>query len=150
MSHEPRIATMEDLPAVEAIVKAAYSRYVPRMGREPGPMSDDYSAHIREGRVHVLDDGGGIKGLLVLIAEENTMLLDNVAVAPAAQKLGFGRKLLEFAEHAARGAGHGSIRLYTNVLMTENIAMYTRIGYRETHRGERKGLHAVYMTKVLE
>ena len=33
--------------------------------------------------------------------------------------------------------------------MTENIALYSRIGYVETHRAEEKGLRRVYMTKSL-
>jgi hypothetical protein len=41
MGHEIRIAILEDCPAVEAIVTAAYSHYVPRIGREPAPMGDD-------------------------------------------------------------------------------------------------------------
>jgi hypothetical protein len=57
--------------------------------------------------------------------------------------------LLEFAEDAARVAGFGAIRLYTNAAMAENIALYLRIGYRETHRGEEKGLRRVYMRKPL-
>jgi hypothetical protein len=34
-------------------------------------------------------------------------------------------------------------------MMTENIALYTSLGYHETHRGEEHGLHRVYMAKPL-
>jgi len=149
MSHNLRLATIMDRPLVEAIVRGAYSHYVPRIGREPGPMLDDYGSLIRDGRVHVLDDDGTIRGILVLIPEEDTMLLDNVAVAPSSQGKGFGRRLLEFAEQVARQGGYRSIRLYTNEVMTENIALYARIGYLETNRGEEKGLRRVYMIKAL-
>jgi len=110
-------------------------------------MGDDYGAHILQGRVYVLETEGTVQGILVLIPEINTMLLDNVAVASSAQGLGFGRALLEFAEQAARHAGFHSIRLYTNEAMTENIALYSRLGYVETHRVEEKGFRRVYMTK---
>ena len=149
MGHEIRIATADDRAAVEAIVKAAYSHYVPRSGREPGPMGDDYAVLIRAEQVHVIDSAGTVQGLLVLLPEKDAMLLDNVAVDPVRQGLGIGRKLLEFAEQAALKAGYRSIRLYTNEAMTENIALYSRIGYVETHRGEEKGLRRVYMTKQL-
>jgi len=33
--------------------------------------------------------------------------------------------------------------------MTENIALYSRIGYVETYRAEEKGLRRVHMTKLL-
>ena len=149
MTPDPRIAVIEDRPAVEAVVNAAYGGYVSRIGQPPGPMLDDYEGLIRDGRVHVIEHGGVVQGILVLIPEADAMLLDNVAVAPAAQGLGLGRTLLVFAEQAARLAGYGCIRLYTNEAMTENIALYLRIAYRETHRGEEKGLRRVYMTKVL-
>jgi ribosomal protein S18 acetylase RimI-like enzyme len=77
------------------------------------------------------------------------MLLDNIAVDPACQGAGLGRELLAFAEQTARAAGHDVIRLYTNAAMTENIALYTRIGYAETHRVGEKGFRRVYMEKKL-
>jgi hypothetical protein len=33
--------------------------------------------------------------------------------------------------------------------MVENIAMYSRNGYIETHRAEEKGVRRVYMAKLL-
>jgi ribosomal protein S18 acetylase RimI-like enzyme len=112
-------------------------------------MLDDYGALIEEGRVHVVERNGAVEGILVLIPGKDAMLLDNVAVAPAAQGLGLGRKLLEFAERTAIERGYRRIRLYTNEAMTENIALYSRIGYSETHRAEEKGLRRVYMVKAL-
>jgi GNAT superfamily N-acetyltransferase len=138
-----------DLQAVEDIVRTAYSRYVARIGREPGPMRDDYRLLIAERRVSVIEHEGCVQGILVLIPQTDAMLLDNVAVAPAAQGLGLGRKLLEFAEQAAVASGFRSIRLYTNEAMTENIALYSRAGYAETHRVEENGLKRVYMVKPL-
>jgi len=149
MKDDLRLATTEDLTAVEEIVRAAYFPYVSRIGREPGPMLDDYRKLIADRRVHVVEQDGIVSGILVLIPERDVMLLDNVAVAPSAQGLGLGRKLLEFAEHAAQDAGLRSIRLYTNEAMTENISLYSRIGYSETHRAAEKGLRRIYMTKQL-
>jgi len=149
MKGDLRLATTEDLTAVEEIVRAAYFPYVSRIGREPGPMLEDYRKSIADRRVHVVEQDGVVSGVLVLIPERDAMLLDNVAVAPSAQGLGLGRKMLEFAERAARDAGLRSIRLYTNEAMTENISLYCRIGYCETHRAEEKGLRRIYMTKQL-
>ena len=149
MTPAPHVATAQDRPAVEAVVRAAYSPYVPRIGREPGPMLDDYGALIREGRVYVVGRGGAVKGVLVLIPQQDAMLLDNVAVAPDAQGTGVGRAMLQFAEQAARDAGYGTVRLYTNEAMTENLALYARIGYAETHRAVEKGLRRVYMAKAV-
>jgi ribosomal protein S18 acetylase RimI-like enzyme len=149
MQPYPRLATRDDLDAVEDIVRAAYSHYVRRIGRKPAPMLADYGALIEEGRVYVVERDGAVQGVLVLIPEETSMLLDNVAVAPAAQGLGLGRSMLEFAERAAIDHGYRLIRLYTNEAMTENIALYCRIGYSETHRAEENGLRRVHMAKQL-
>jgi ribosomal protein S18 acetylase RimI-like enzyme len=147
MDQDLRAATSNDLGAVEAIVRSAYSHYVSRIGREPGPMRDDYAQLIRDGRVHVIEHDGKVQGILVLISQQDAMLLDNVAVSPSAQGLGLGRKMLKFAEAAAVDAGYRLIGLYTNEAMTENIELYSRIGYCETHRAEENGLRRVYMTK---
>jgi ribosomal protein S18 acetylase RimI-like enzyme len=149
MQPHPRPATRDDLGPVEQIVRTAYSPYVPRIGRAPQPMLDDYRALIEAGRVYVLECDGAVQAILVLIPEKDSMLLDNVAVAPAAQGLGLGRRMLEFAERTAIDRGCRCMRLYTNEAMTENIALYSRIGYCETHRAEENGLRRVHMAKQL-
>jgi hypothetical protein len=50
---DPRPAIPADRPAIEEIVRDAYSPYIDRVGRQPGPMLDDYEALIRAGRVYV-------------------------------------------------------------------------------------------------
>ena len=144
-----RKATEADRAAVEEIVRLAYDGYVSRMGRRPGPMDDDYAALIEAGLVEVLVDEERIRGLLVLIPEDGLMLLNNIAVHPDARGKGLGRLLLEQAERRAREANCIAIRLYTHETMTENIALYSRIGYCETHRATEKGLARVFMTKPL-
>ena len=146
----PRPATPADRAAVEDVVRQAYSPYVARIGRPPGPMGDDYGALIAEGRVRVMERNGAVQGVLVLIPQSDALLLDNVAVAPAAQGTGLGRALLQFAEAQARQLGFPQLRLYTNEAMTENIGLYSRLGYAETHRAEEKGLKRVYMAKRLD
>ncbi len=144
-----RPATTADLTAIEALVEAAYSPYIPRMGQKPGPMLDNYAAHIGNGHTHVLEIADDIAGVIVLVPKADSMLLDNVAVSPAHRGQGHGATLLRFAEATARAACLPSITLYTHVTMTENIALYQRIGYVETHRATEAGLHRVYMSKTL-
>lgn len=149
MTETLRPARPSDLAQVEAVVTGAYTPFIARIGRKPGPMLDDYAGLIAAGHVHVIDRDGAVQAILVLIPEGDTLLLDNVAVRPGQQGRGLGRILMEFAERTALAMGCDSIRLYTNVLMTENIAIYIARGYHETHRAEEKGLHRVYMRKPL-
>ena len=77
------------------------------------------------------------------------MLIYSVAIAPAYQQRGLGRRLLAWAEAEAQQAGYAQIRLYTNALMKENIALYTRLGYIETRREPFHELTIVHMRKSL-
>jgi ribosomal protein S18 acetylase RimI-like enzyme len=144
-----RIANAADAAAVHAIVDAAYRSYIPRIGKSPGPMLDDYARRIADGQVWILDGAGEMIGILVLEDTPDGLLLDNIAVAPDQQGKGHGRTLLDFAEAEAARRGWNEIRLYTNALMTENIALYRRIGYLETSRVTEKGFDRVYMMKRL-
>jgi ribosomal protein S18 acetylase RimI-like enzyme len=134
---------------VHAIVDAAYRSYIPRIGKPPGPMLDDYTKRIADGQVWILADASDIVGILVLEQTPDEFLLDNIAVAPGQQGKGHGRTLLDFAEAEAKRRGWSEIRLYTNALMTENIALYRRIGYRETSRVTENGFDRIYMSKQL-
>ena len=148
---EPRIraATAADVPAIADIVEQAYRHYIARMGKPPGPMLDDYAARVLEGVVSVLEDAAAIAGIIVLLPTTNYLLLDNVAVSPARQGLGLGRRLLAFAEAEALRRGYHEIRLYTHQTMVENQRLYKSIGYEETGRGTQAGYDRVFMRKRL-
>ena len=77
------------------------------------------------------------------------LLLDNIAVRPDRQGEGLGLRLIGFAEGETRRLGHAELRLYTHVIMTENIALYARVGFVETGRGREAGYDRVFMTKRL-
>ena len=142
-----RPAVPAEAGAVRDVVHAAYRHYIPRIGKPPGPMLDDYAQRIAAGQTWVLESDGRIVGILVLEETPEGFLLDNIAVLPDCHGKGFGRALLEFAEAEARRRGHAAIYLYTHALMTENIALYRRVGYVETHRVSEKGFDRVYMKK---
>ena len=135
--------------AVSEVVHAAYRHYSARIGKPPGPMLDDYAQRVADDQVWVLEEAGLIVGILVLEETPSGFLLDNVAVLPDRQGKGYGRRLMAFAEAEARRRGFAAIQLYTHALMTENIALYRRLGFVETRRGNEKGYDRVYMTKRL-
>lgn len=144
-----RAATQSDVDAVAGCVRAAYRRYVRRIGKRPGPMREDYRRVIGERTVMVAEDDGKVLGVLVAGPARRGFLLDNVAVHPAAQGRGVGRALLRQAEDEAKRAGHRAIWLYTHERMTESRALYARIGYVEFARRIEHGFPRVYMRKRL-
>jgi ribosomal protein S18 acetylase RimI-like enzyme len=96
-------------------------------------MDDDYPALVAAGEVWLLVDDR-LAGLVVLRTVDEYLLVDNVAVDPERQGEGLGRALLAFAEHEARLRELDELRLYTNVAMTENIALYRQLGWHEFDR----------------
>lgn len=144
-----RRAGVPDAPAIAACVDAAYRHYIPRIGKPPGPMLADYATAVQEREVWVAELDGAIVGTLVLVPAGDHLLLDNIAVHPDSQGQGLGRMLLEFADREALRQGFSELRLYTHRLMTENIALYTRIGWEETGRGEQNGYDRVFFRKRL-
>lgn len=144
-----RPANSADAKAVRAVVIAAYEPFIARIGKPPAPMSDNYAQRIADGAAFVLEDGGRIRGVLILEHRPDGMLLNNVAVHPESQGRGYGRTLIAHAEAEARQHGYRQIRLYTHVLMTENQALYRRVGFIETGRVSEEGFDRVYMVKEL-
>jgi GNAT superfamily N-acetyltransferase len=142
-----RLATPAEAVTLQAIAREAYQRYVPRIGREPAPMSADYHAAVRGGQAWVAADQGQVIGFAVLIAQPDHLLLENLAVLPSRQGSGAGSRLLALAEDEARRLRFAEIRLYTNEAMTENLAYYPRRGYVETHRAEQDGFRRVFFSK---
>jgi ribosomal protein S18 acetylase RimI-like enzyme len=97
----------------------------------------------------LVEPNGEIVGLIVLGVSDEGFLVDNVAVDPSHQGSGVGRALLEHAEVAARRAGFDSICLYTHEEMSENLALYSRIGYVEYDRRLHGDACLVYLRKKL-
>ena len=142
-----RSATSGDVAKVTAFVNAAYGHYEERIGVVPRPMTDDYTEFIQNCRVTLAESGEIIVGVIVLTVTDDGFLIENVAVDPSYRGKGIGKALLAFAEAEARRAGFDSIYLYTHEKMTENIALYSRIGYVEYERRSQEDFSLVYMRK---
>lgn len=144
-----RRASPNDADIVAALTDAAYATYISRLGRKPQPMTADYRHLATDHPVWLFYLGDQPAGVLVLMFEAEAVLIYSVAVSPSYQKQGLGRYLLDWAEHQARQAGYSRLRLYTNELMVENIALYQRLGYVETGRESYLGSTLVHMAKPL-
>jgi GNAT superfamily N-acetyltransferase len=144
-----RPAVPSDAPGVAACVCEAYVHYIERIGRQPGPMLEDYSKVIAESSVHVAVQAGKVLGAIVLMETDEGFYVDNVAVRPAVKGSGVGRALLELAEQQARRKGYASIYLATHELMAENRELYARIGYVEYDHRVVNGYPRVYFRKAL-
>lgn len=146
----PRRAASADVPAVAELARRAYGKWVSVIGAEPQPMGADYEAIVANDVVWVVDGAQGLAGCLVLQKQADHLLIWSVAVDPAAQGAGLGKRLMGFAERQARDLGFAEIRLYTNARFTANRDLYARLGYVETHQDEIDGRTRVHMRKELK
>ena len=122
-------ATPKDAAAIRDLVRSAYAKWVPIMGREPLPMTADYDLAVRTHIIDMMIVDRELSGLIDLVPEPDCVLILNVAIKPDQAGKGYGRALMAHAVDVARSLGHTRLRLYTNKLMAENIALYLKLGY---------------------
>ena len=143
------LATAIDLHNVKTCARLAYTKYLARMDRQPAPMVADFAHQIALGQIYVATSGSLFSGFVVFYKESDHIHLENIAVMPESSGKGIGKALIEFVEQCAHDAEINAIELYTNEVMTENIAIYTRLGYEETERKREDGFNRVYFSKLL-
>jgi ribosomal protein S18 acetylase RimI-like enzyme len=147
--HFIRQAQPTDQGAIIACVHAAYAKYIARMGKKPAPSLANYALLIAQEVVYVLANEEGIQGVLVMMPQERSMFVENVAIDPRFQGQGLGRVLMTFVEQQARRYRLDEIRLYTNELMTENLHFYRQLGFEEEERRIEDGYHRIFLRKTL-
>lgn len=146
----PRPARPDEGAEITALVRAAFARYVPRIGAEPAPMGLDWAACITAGEVFAIDGAdGALAAVARLVPEADALLVDTVAVREGLRGTGLGRALIDLAEAQARARGLPRLRLYTNVLMHENRALYARLGFMATTEGGEAPYRRVYMERAV-
>ena len=146
-ARELRQAVEADAPAIRALTREAYAKWVLTIGREPKPMTADYVEAVRNHRIDLLFLDGKLAALIEMIPDVDHLLIENIAVSPALQGSGLGRELMAYAEHVAASLGHTEIRLYTNKLFAENVVLYRKLGYAVDREEAFKGGLTVYMSK---
>lgn len=141
---EIRAATIDDATELKRCMTDAYSAYESRMGNSTlPPMETDYAEEIASFPTWVATLDGKIVGGLTMIFAEDHASIANIAVRPGAQGHGLGRRLMEFADAKAREKGLCETRLATHVLLSENVSLYSHLGWSEYDRDETR----VFMKK---
>jgi len=145
--HAIRRATADDAGSISRLVHRAYSKWIPVVGHEPKPMKADYLRAVDDHEVWVLDGERGCVAVLELIPGPDHLLVENVAVEPALQGQGLGRRLMHFAETEAARRGLDEVRLFTNERFTDDLTFYDRLGYTEFDREPYGDSRLVFLAK---
>lgn len=144
-------ATPDHVPTIKEMVVAAYSKYIPRIGKKPAPMVADYYELMKTREIFVLEreEDHKVLGSIVICIDSDmaAININNLVVDPETQGKGLGRLLMNFAENLAKERGCKAVKLFTNIKMYENIALYPKLGYVETDRREEDGYERVFFRK---
>ncbi len=135
---------------IRDIVRAAYSKWVPVIGREPLPMTVNYADAVSRNDFELACFDGAVVGVMETCLRDDHLWIENVAVLPDRQGKGIGRALLAHAERKAGHAGVPEVRLLTNEAFAANVALYARTGYAVDRRESFMGGTTVYMSKKVD
>ncbi len=126
-----RKATARDADDIRRIIENAYADWATRL-----PDLPDVAAGIEDeidaGRMHILESGGAIVGVLNTARHENALHVMNIAVDTKHGGKGIAKALLAYAETLAKGAGATCLALATHKDMAGNVSMYEHLGWRVT------------------
>lgn len=150
-----RGALPSDYNGVDRVLRAAFTPYVRKLGREIGPdYNSGLGASIERGDVYVAVDADQVAGAAVTERQDGGLYLDRLAVDPARQGTGLGSWLLVRLEEVARARGVPAMSLFTAEMAVANVRLYQRHGFEIVERGppaHGKDSHMrVYMVKRLQ
>jgi len=121
---------------VDRILRAAFTPYIRKLGREIGPdYNSRLAASIDRGDVYVAVDTTQVAGVAVTERQDGGLYLDRLAVDPARQRSVLGSFLLVRLEEVARAGGAPTMSLYTAEMMEHLVRLYSRHGFEIVHRG---------------
>ncbi|MEU1319034.1 GNAT family N-acetyltransferase [Streptomyces tibetensis] len=132
-----RLATRAELPALQAIERAAGSPFrelgMPEIADDEPPALDVLERYRRAGRCWIAVDEGdeGDLPAAYLLAEpvDGALHIEQVSVHPRAARRGVGRALLAHAADRAREEGLTALTLTTFTDVPWNAPYYARLGF---------------------
>lgn len=140
-----------DARSLREIAESAYAVYVARIGKRPEPMDLDYQQVALEQVIRIACVNGIPAGFVAHTLDDSAgqILIHNLAIDPAHQRMGLGSLLLGAAETSGKVAGMAYSELYTNALMVENLAFYENRDYEILDRRTVRGYDRIFLRKKL-
>ncbi len=145
---------VDDAGQVLAVQRAAFvTEALIYDSPDMGPLTQtltEVEYELRDNLGYVAVSGDRIVGAARAVASAEVLLIGRIAIAPDQQGAGIGPQLLAAVE--ARGAELGCVvaELFTGSLSADNLALYERLGYRESTRiPQDDGTEQVFLRKPL-
>lgn len=131
-----RLAHPSEAADADRVLRAAFTPYLRRLGREIPPGYYGWlPASIERGDLFVADEGGVVVGVAATERRDRELFLDRLAVDPAKQGTGLGRWLLQRLDEVGTARGDQSLSLITAEMMDHLVKLYASHGFEIVHRG---------------
>ncbi len=126
-----RLATPADRPRLIPLINAAFAIETFLEGTRTD--EERLAANLRKGSILLAEDGGGrLLGCVYTEVRGERGYLGQLAVDPAHQGAGLGRRIVEAAEEHLRKQGCEAVDISVLSLRPELLPIYRRYGYVET------------------
>ena len=129
----------------QAVLTLVQSAFASMDGRIDPPSSANrltaaaIAQQAEEGVVLIAERDGTPVGCVFLTPRSDSMYLGKLAVLPALSRRGLGRRLVDACFKECRERGVSEIELQVRVELTENHAIFSALGFRETGRTAHDG-----------
>ena len=148
-----RPAGADDVPAIVALLNTAFAMERAFMDRERIYLPE-VEAYMKAGAYFVVDaEDGALDACMYLEPRGDRMYLGMLAVNPARQGSGLGKRMMTLAEQRTAAAGCQALDIRVVNLRTELPPFYRRLGFVEcgtaplTDPALKTPAHFIHMTK---
>lgn len=125
-----RLATTSDIPALAAMINAAFVVESFLHGTRTNP--EHLEAQMRTGRILIAeDDSRAILASIYMEPRGASVYLGMLAVRPAHQGSGLSRRLLQTTEELLRAEGFATLEITVLSLRPELMPLYRKLGFVE-------------------
>lgn len=153
---EIRQATRDEAEKIADVLRAAFGplsgEYTPGAFAAVTPDPHEIRERFEEGPIWAAFADGEMVGTVSVMPEPDWLYIRSMAVSPATQGLGIGRRMLAVVEDYAVEMGFSRLYLYTTYFLKGAIRLYESSGFahdRDTTAEEWHGVPGVGMDKKL-
>lgn len=143
MTLTTRDATIDEAPAVIAVILAAFAQYRGSLMPESSAFTetaDTVRARMtRGGGAVVVERDGRMLAATLCEPLDNSLYIGRLAVLPEARRGGVAVLMVRAVEATARARGIPRLTLGVRLALADNIRLFTRLGFRETGRTAHPG-----------
>lgn len=146
-------AHVADRAAVIKVLQRAFADYDGHLTPPPGALGETEAsvrAHLRHGSIALAFMGAEAVGAMFAERRGEVLFLSRVSVVPERRGSGITARLVEWAAGEARRQGVRVLSLRVREVLSQNLALFQRLGFREVGRHGHESHAATVMIDMVK